>query len=291
MAAAMELTDLQLSGEEFTAWADLLATKTGVVVPQERATFLESNLRRRLRELDLVDFAAYWNLLKSDQGPREWGTLIDRLTVHETHFFRHLPSFELIRRQLLPELIASGRRDFHGWSAGCSSGEETWSLAMLVAHFVEQSSDPFTWGLTGSDISEPALEKARAAVYQRASQAEIPKGYRVRYTSQQGRYEFQIQDQLQTRVRFARLNLLHVDRKPLRQLDLIFCQNVLIYFPQDRRRFILDAFVQCLRPGGYLVLGPGEVTDWNHPTLERQTDPRALAFRKLPDGSSQEKTA
>ncbi len=287
MALAMELTDLRLSGDEFTAWSDLLASRTGVVVPPERRMFLESNLRRRLRELKLVDFSAYWHLLQGEHGPQEWGTLVDRLTVHETHFFRHLPSYELIRRQLLPGLVASGRKDFHGWSVGCSTGEETWSLAMVVDHFARQQDAGLAWGVTGSDISQPSLETAREAIYRRAGQAEIPKGYRQRYTQMQGRYKFAIDAELKKRVQFARLNLLHVERKPLRDLDLIFCQNVLIYFPRDRRHTILHHFTSCLRPGGYLILGPGEITDWAEPRLERLTDPRVVAFRRQPVASQE----
>lgn len=287
--AVNSAADLRLTGEEFISWAELLAQRTGVVVPPERRTFLESNLRRRMGELKLRSFADFQRLIEGPSGALEWGTLVDRLTVHQTHFFRHLPSFELVRSEVLPAFSQRQSGDFHAWSVGASTGEEAWSLAMVIDHFADQqtaqnadSQTPsFRYGITGSDVSQPALNKARAAVYQRSSLAEVPKGFRSRYCEQIDRGSFTISEKLKRRVQFVVLNLLNVEQKPLRDLDLIFCQNVLIYFPQHRREHILEQFAQCLRPGGYLILGPGETTTWAHPTLSRATDTRALAFRKV----------
>ena len=196
-------------------------------------------------------------------GALEWEILVDRLTVHETSFFRHPPSFELLENQVAEEFAASGRRSFHAWSAGCSTGQEAWSIAMVLDRVAQR--EDFSYGVTGSDISNPSLRQARSALYGRSQLQEVPGEYRLRYCVPGGGGQFALAETLRRRVAFAVMNLLEVERCPLSDLDLIFCQNVLIYFPRPRRQLILQQFADRLRPGGYLIIGPGDVSNWSHP--------------------------
>ncbi|MEM1092074.1 MAG: CheR family methyltransferase [Pseudomonadota bacterium] len=270
---------------EFDRWVRLLEQRTGVVVPHSRRQFLETNLRLRLAELKLVSLERYHDeWLVGPNGAREWAVLVDRLTVHETRFFRHTPSLALLREHILPAYMArtGGRQEFHAWSVGCATGEEAFSLAMVIDDYARRSRPRFRFAVTGSDVSGPALKVAEAAVYSVEREREIPAGYRD-YSRTHGVDEFVIDAALRARTRFAQLNLLDIERQPMSGLELIYCQNVLIYFPRARREAFLDQLVNCLRPGGCLIIGPGEVTQWRNPLLERIDSRRALAFRRRGD--------
>ncbi|HSX60294.1 MAG TPA: protein-glutamate O-methyltransferase CheR [Tahibacter sp.] len=266
---------------EFARWADMLERRTGVVVPPARKPFLVTAVRGRMRETGHERFDDYYrDLHKVPEGAIEWTTLVDRLTVHETHFFRHQPSFDLIANEWLPRLVKSGSQDaLHAWSVGCSTGEEAYTLAMVLDRHISALNDARVYfGVTATDVSQPALSVGRSGLYPRTKFSEIPPDYRERYAEEIDADSFQIRESLRKRVGFAQFNLLDVARAPLKRLDLIFCQNVLIYFARDRRRELLGALAGLLKPGGLLVLGAGEVTNFAHPTLSRVPHRQALAF-------------
>lgn len=267
---------------EFKRWVELLEKRTGVVVPPERKQFLETNLRIRMRELSVGSFGEYYREhLSGRRGAVEWATLVDRLTVHETHFFRHMPSYDLIRNRVVPEFATRNRAGagFHAWSVGCSTGEEAYSLAMALEHDFAEVKGRYHFGITASDVSQPAIAIGRRGRYAERCLAEIPEQYRM-YCGPIRDGHFEIQSSIRQRVGFAQMNLLDVARQPLREIDLIFCQNVLIYFPRERREQIVNQLVSCLARGGYLLLGPGEMTGWNHPGLARVGGQRTLAYRR-----------
>jgi len=271
-----------LDDAEYRLWVNLLENRTGVVIPPERKQFLESNLRLRMRELGLSELKTYHDHhLFGRNGAKEWATLVDRLTVHQTHFFRHQPSLDLVKDVVLPDFCERqpDKGAFHAWSVGCSTGEEANSLAMVIDQFSEAHERPFHFGITASDVSQPALMVGKAGIYSKLKQAEIPKGYQQLYCKPHDENEFMIDPKLMGRIGFAVLNLLEVHRQPMSRLDLVFCQNVLIYFPRSRREQVLAQLAACLRPGGVLVLGPGEITHWTQPKLERISMPRTLAYR------------
>ncbi len=272
-----------MDDREFSRWVDLLERRTGVVVPQDRKTFLVTGVRSRMRETGFANFADYFQqLLSGPRGAIEWATLVDRLTVHQTHFFRHVPSLDLIGKEWLPGFFqrdAAGA--LHAWSIGCSTGEEAYSLAMVLDEAIASASaSKLYFGITATDISAPALAVGRGGVYPTAKLEEIPEPYRSRYCEADGPEAFSIVEPLRKRVGFVQFNLMDVARSPLKRLDLIFCQNVLIYFARERRVILLEALAELLKPGGLLVLGPGEVLGFNHPTLTRVGGPQTLAYKR-----------
>lgn len=273
---------------EFQRWVRLLEARTGVTVPPERMPFLVTGLRRRMRETGHAQYDQYYEeLLDGARGAMEWAALVDHLTVHETHFFRHPPSLQLVRDEWLPEWLATapGDQTLHALSVGCATGEEAWTLAILFDAALSQVMPQRRFGITATDVSQPALAVARAARYPNARLQEIPQVYRNDNVEAEGDDEFRIVERLRKRVGFACVNLLHASRAPLRQLDLIYCQNVLIYFARERRGELLDGLARLLRPSGLLVLGPGEVTGWNHPQLKRTGGRQTLAFVRVPKES------
>jgi len=263
----------------FARWAQLLEHRTGVVVAPARKPFLVGAVRSRMREAGFRDHEAYFGHVSAGAaGAVEWATLVDRLTVHETRFFRHAPSLDLITRRWLPERIAAGQERLHAWSVGCASGEEAWSLAMVLDHALAAHGHGPTYGITASDVSHAALAAARGAQYPTARLAEIPLEYRSIYVEMNDSDVFAPIERLRRRVSFVRVNLLHATAAPLKRLDLIYCQNVLIYFARERRRELLDGLAGLLEPGGLLVLGAGEVTSFSHPALTRVAAPGTLAY-------------
>ena len=276
MAAMRPLDDA-----EFDRWVRLLEARTGVIVPPERKPFLETGLRRRMRETGHTRFDTYYDeLTTSARGAMEWASLVDHLTVHETHFFRHLPSLEMIRDEWLPGWLKTAAPDasLHALSIGCSTGEEAYSLALMLDTELSRASPPRRFGVTATDVSQAALTVARNAEYPMRRLAEIPAAYRGGVEPLPDGESVRIADRLRKRVGFACVNLLHASRAPLRKLDLIFCQNVLIYFARERRGQMLDALAGLLQPNGLLVLGPGEVSGWNHACMRRTGNRQTLAY-------------
>lgn len=281
-AWAVPLPDL--NEEQYAQWAALLEERVGVVVPPDRRSFLVTGLKLRMQEIGCRDYQEYYRRLTASSGAQEWSTLVDRLTVHETRFFRHRPSLDLVGRHGLPaEAAARGSaHTYQVWSVGCATGEETYSLAMLIDSHFAALGGQYYFGITGTDISRPALETARQGLYAERRLADIPHESRQRYcvTREDGR--FQIHPELRNRVCFSQLNAVQARKVPYGKMDLIYCQNLLIYFERARRESIVGQLAGHLRPGGLLVLGPGELVGWEHPLLERVRHPDTLAYRRLP---------
>lgn len=271
-----------MDDSEFLRWVDLLERRTGVVVPPGRKAFLVTGVRSRMRETGHASFASYFeDLLAGARGAIEWATLVDRLTVHQTHFFRHPPSLDLIAKEWLPQYLRTfDNGAIHAWSVGCSTGEEAYTLAMVLDEALARLSGKLYFGITATDISTAALAVGRGAQYPLPKLEEIPAPYRGAYCEVLGEDTFSMRDTLQKRVGFVQFNLMDVARAPLKRLDLIYCQNVLIYFARERRAGLLDALAGLLKPGGLLVLGPGEILGFGNSSLTRLGGPQTLAFRR-----------
>lgn len=271
-----------MSATEFRDWQQLLEERTGVVVSEQRRAFLQTNLSARMRELGVSDYATYYGQVTD--GPRgavEWSHLMDRLTVQETRFFRHPPSFEVLRHYLEERLAEPGEhRPWSFWSVGSSSGEEAYSMAITASEVLRREDRPEQFGVTATDISLSALAKARAGVYGARRLEQVDAQLAERYFEKQVDGRYKVVSSLAARVCCARLNVLELAKAPLSGMDVIFCQNLLIYFRRWRRREILNRLAERLAPGGLLVVGVAEVTGWQHPDLVPVADERVLAFTR-----------
>jgi type IV pilus assembly protein PilK len=271
-----DMTDM-----EFHDWQVLLEERTGVVLNERRQAFLQANLSARMRELGVLDYATYYQQVTD--GPRgavEWSTLLDRLTVQETRFFRHRPSFEVLDSYLRERLQQGMTQPWALWSVGCASGEEPYSLAISAAEVLRESERPEHYGVTGTDISLNALSKARDGQYAARRLEQLDADLCQRYFLAQDDGRFKVLPNLAARVCCARLNVLELAKAPMSGMDVIFCQNLLIYFRRWRRREILNRLAERLVPGGLLVVGVGEVAGWQHPELIPVADERVLAFTR-----------
>ncbi len=268
----------------FHNWVLLLEERTGMHLPKERRSFLETSISLRMKEIGIQDFANYYQYLQSEKdGEHEWLTLVDRLTVHETRFFRHQPSLDLLEKILLPRLFDSepDRKQLQVWSAGCSTGEEAYTVCMVINQFLKNIPVNNCYiAVTGMDISIPALVTAKKASYARNKIRHVPLHYREKYFNEQDNGHYKIVDDLRKRVCFVPFNIIDMKKTLLHSMDIIFCQNVLIYFNRIKRKNIIHQLVERLKPGGFLVLGAGESLNTLHPELEIIDFPNALAFQR-----------
>lgn len=269
---------------EFARWTDLLKERLGLSLGPARKSFLVTNLRLRMGEIGCRDFATYYDYLNAGiHGAAEWAILIDRLTVHETRFFRDAQTLAWLEHEFLPRYARAqvdASPTINAWSAGCATGEEAYSLAIVLDQFLDKSGGGY-YGVSASDVSLASLATGRRAIYSARRLKNMPAALLARYFTAHGQGRYQVNARLRERVCFSQLNLAEMaaaDKALMSGMDIIFCQNVLIYFEQERRHAMLDHMVQCLKPGGVLVLGAGEVLRWTHPEMERVNNRQCLVY-------------
>jgi len=254
--------ELVLSDAEVRMFREFFREHCGLHFGEDSRYLLEKRLARRIRELDLGSFAAYHYLLRTDQhGDQELANVVDELTTNETYFFREVGQLRALVHEIVPELLDAKRSAgvppvVSIWSAGCSSGEEPYSIVMMArdAGF-EPGRDLRVYA---SDISRKVLAKARQGVYRPASFRETEPPIRRKYFAEKDGL-FKISDEVKRDVVFTRLNLLDRSRIALLgTMDVILCRNVIIYFNLETKCEVIQTFHDKLRPGGYLLLGHSE---------------------------------
>lgn len=265
---------------QFHQWKALLEHRTGMALSEERKSFLETNIGIRMREIGCGSYQAYYEkIVAGPEAVVEWATLVDRLTVQETRFFRDPDAFRLVSDYVMTRPREQLRkRPLEAWSVGCSTGEEAYTLAILLNECMGQLELPPLYGVTGSDISKPALDKAERGLFNPRRLTGMSDALKQRYFRPGARNTVEISEGLRERVCFTRLNVLDLKRAPMQGMNIIFCQNLLIYFRRWRRREIVSHLAECLAPGGLLVLGQGEVTGWQPTGLQRVPSEHVLAW-------------
>ncbi len=258
----------------------LLEQRLGLFMAPERRSFLASGLRACMRETGHQDYRHYYDYMVSAvQHGEQWSSLIDRLTVHETCFFRHESSMNLVRDVVLPTAFEQSD-SVAAWSVGCATGEEAYSLAMLMDAHCSSLPDGCSYRVIGTDISAPSLRYARAGVYLNRRLEDVSEPLRHRYCQSESNTRFSIAERLRQNVEFYPLNLRDVAEAPFGSLNLIFCQNLLIYYDRPRRLQFVDCLARFLCPRGVLVLGPGELLNWQHPNMEKVRFNDTLAYQR-----------
>lgn len=275
----------EMDEPQFRQWQQLLESRTGMTLPPERRSFLQANLGIRMREIGCESYQEYFEKVASGGGAIvEWATLVDRLTVQETRFFRDPDAFSLVSDYVLTRPREALIDDpLEVWSVGCSTGEEVYTLAMVVQECLEHLGlKKAYFGITGTDISQPALDKAKRGLYGPRKLVSTEERLKEKYFIGRENNQLEIVPALRDRVCFARLNVLELQKAPMHGMNIIFCQNLLIYFRRWRRRQIVNHLAERLAPGGILVLGQGELTDWHHPQLQRVPSDYVLAWIRRP---------
>jgi chemotaxis protein methyltransferase CheR len=257
--ASLGTARVRMSDDETRLLVEAIQEHCGVTLSINSGFFLERRLSPRLEALGLPSYLDYYQYLRYDPaGPREMEELIERITTHETYFFREQYQLEAFSEEILPELAQrlDRQRRIQVWSAGCSTGEEVYTIAMLLL----ESGLFKGWNIRvmGSDISRKVLATARAAVYGensfRTTTAQLRRKY---FVESQGRWA--VRDDVRSMCSFGQLNLVSTERfRVLGPQDVIFCRNVLMYLSQEARHRVVEAFYDRLTPGGFLLLGHSE---------------------------------
>ena len=270
------------SSDAFRRIAERVRRRTGLVFPADRRPEVEASIRRQMARLGIGDTARYLARIESDGVARD--ALVAELTVGESYFFRDPDQFRIIRDRIVPELAAAdGERPLRCWSAGCSAGEEPYSLAILLEEL--GVGDAF---ILGTDIARPRLLQAQRGDYSRWSLRGLPEPTVIRYFRRVGN-RFHLVPRIRERVRFGYLNLAE-DRYPslgsdVWSMDLILCRNVLIYFDAPTVAEVLHRLVETLTPEGWLLLGASDPVVSDTTRCEAVLTPAGLAYRRRVDGA------
>jgi chemotaxis protein methyltransferase CheR len=250
---------LSISADDFQAVQKFIFANSGISLVAGKEYLVEGRLKSLVQSEGFDDLHALAVELSGNPNNDLGKKVVEALTTNETSFFRDKHPFETLKTAIIPELLKSTQagKQIQIWSAASSSGQEPYSLAMLIA-------DSFAWAndwqikITASDISEEMLEKCRAGLY---TQFEILRGLPPQYIPQffqRAESKWQVKSDIRERIDFRYLNLCG-DWGNLPKMDIVFIRNVLIYFDSDTKKTILEKMLQVIKPGGYLFLGSGEI--------------------------------
>ncbi len=245
----------------FRLLRDFIHDYCGIYFDDGSMFLLERRLARRLQQHQLKSFEEYYHFLRYDRKrDEELAVLVDNLTTNETYFFREPAQLKAFSEEILPELreALADRKKLRIWSAGCSTGEEPYTIAVLLLESGLWWSD---WHveIVGSDINQRVLHTARKGVYKRGSLRATSPEMISKYFIEEEKGDYRIIDKVRELVSFSYLNLLDPFKTSLiRDLDIVFCRNVIIYFDKESKKKVIESFFDKLREGGYLLLGHSE---------------------------------
>jgi len=264
-ARELNIHTICMSDKVFKLFSAFIQEECGIKMPPAKKTMLEGRLRKRLRNLGMKSFNEYCDYLFSPEGMNaEAAPMIDAVTTNKTDFFREPDHFEYLMREALPELIRikspNGRGGLRFWSAACSTGEEPYSIAMVLSEFCENQPG-LLYTILATDISFDVLTRASRGIYEHDRIEPVPMALRKKYllkSKDRTKTLVRVVPELVERIEFRRLNLMQEDYELRKPMDVIFCRNVLIYFDKPTQETIVNHLSRHLMAGGYLIVGHSE---------------------------------
>lgn len=256
---------IRLKEAEYREIVCYLRERYGINLDKKKV-LIECRMTRELEKYGVPSYERYLELVRRDPSGKMAEEMVDRLTTNYTYFMREPEHFRLLAEKVLPELAVRRRYGVLSvWCAGCSTGEECYTLAMILQECREQLEQPLNSRIVATDISEEALGKARRGVYQARELSALPPGWREKYFADRDGGGLKAKDCLRSNIRFQRRNLL----EPVQdRFDLIFCRNVMIYFDKESRTKLIRLLESSLNPGGYLFTGHAELLTREETVLE-----------------------
>lgn len=258
----MSVQDESISGRDYARLCELIYSEAGIHLGAERKTMLEVRIRRRLKVLDLPSYSEYCDYLFGQEGlKQEIVHLIDVVTTNKTDFFRESGHFDFLVERALPELAESTcGRQFTIWSAGCSTGEEPYTMAIVLSEYA-LTHPGFHFRILATDVSNLALAKAELGIYTNDIVAPVAPVLRRKYfmrSREPGSQKQRVVPEVRRLIEFRRLNFMDADYGVEEKVDAVFCRNVIIYFDRPTQERILKKLSNCLVPGGYMFVGHAE---------------------------------
>jgi len=252
---------IPLPEDVFRLLRDFIHDYCGIFFDDGSKFLLERRLNRRLEQHQLKSFEEYYRFLRYDRKrEEEIVVLVDNLTTNETYFFRESAQLKAFSDEILPELRIrnAGNKSLRIWSAGCSTGEEPYTIAILLLESGDWWRD-WQVEIMGSDINQRVLHTARKGMYKKGSHRATPPEMLQKYFIEEGKGDYRIIDAVRQHVSFSYVNLLDPYKTSLiRDFDIIFCRNVIIYFDRNAKKKVIETFYDKLQEGGYLLLGHSE---------------------------------
>lgn len=274
-----------ISDEEFRQLRDYIYGQSGIYIADNRKYLLENRLRNRLKQLNLKSFGEYYYYLQYDpQRRQELNRLFEVVTTNETSFYRNPPQLKVFQDNVLSEVVAAqrkkGEKRLRIWSAGCSTGEEPYTVAMQVLDVLGSEVAAWDVKITANDLSEAVLSSARKGVYNEYSLRTTPKEAIARhFEPDEG--TFKVRNEAKRLVSFGQINL--SDRAQLKRVErshVVFCRNVIIYFDDEMKKQVIASFYDNLLPGGYLLIGHSESLHNISRAFKPTHYPGAIIYRK-----------
>lgn len=256
---------IEMSNHSFHALRDMIYERSGILFPDQKKYILENRLLRRVEDSGFDDFEKYIDFLRHDPSKdKEFSALFDIVTTNETSFFRDANQLHAFESVVLPRIVKEveekGYKKLRIWSAPCSTGEEPYTLAMLLLNrFPKIYNSGWDIEIHGSDISESVLNTARRGEYNDYSIRNVPPSYMDRYFTKNGSGKYHVKPEVRSMVRLSNINLFDDMRlRIFRGMNIVFCRNVLIYFDEAAKKKVIANIYDCLSPGGYLFIGHAE---------------------------------
>ena len=251
----------ELSRDDFMVFRDYIHEKSGMYFPETKMYLIKNRLANRIKELGIKNYKDYFYMVKYDSGMKEFNMSMNLLTTNETSFFRNLPQLAAFSDEVLPIVLAEKKKEsskiLRIWSAGCSTGEEPYTISMLLMEKMPDISN-FNIEIIANDISENVLQAARKGIYHELSLRTTPKNYADKYFKKQGNV-FHIDEKVKKYVRFSHINISDSLKMSLiKNVDIIFCRNVTIYFSDEVKKKITKFFYTSLVKGGFYFIGHSE---------------------------------
>lgn len=253
----------RLEEREYLRLSNFIMSQFGIKLPPNKKILLQSRLQKRLKHLNHSSFKEYVDYVFSAKGLKEEvSNMIDAVSTNKTDFFREPVHFDFLKSSGISDYLQeTGKNRLSIWSAGCSSGEEPYTIAMVMKEYGLYSKTSFDFNILATDISNSVLEVAAIGIYNEEKTHDIPLEYKRKYLLK-GKNGYankvRINTDLRAKIEFRKYNLLNTEYFPLGKFDIIFCRNVLIYFEREVQQRLLKQFTTVLNPDGYLFLGHSE---------------------------------
>lgn len=252
----------ELTDELFGQLRTFVYQKTGIYFQDNKRYLLESRIGRRLIALKLPGFPAYYDLLTRGGINGELKALVNAITINETFFFRNQPKFDLLENELVPEIIErrmrEGQKSIRIWSAACSTGDEPYTIALMVKERLQRKFPGVRFEIAGTDINTEVLDKARAGIYGEYAVRNVSPLMMRKYFKEDGA-RFQLDPEICKMVKYHHVNLSdRVAMGRMRGVDIVLCANVLIYFDNQAKQRVVSSIYNNLNAGGYLLVGFSE---------------------------------
>jgi chemotaxis protein methyltransferase CheR len=250
---------ITITNSEFLQLAGYIKANYGIQLKDEKKALVTGRLHSVLTQLNFKSFSEYYDYVISDKTGEAAVSLINKITTNHTFFMREPEHFYYFRDKVLPQLKSTvNNRDLRIWSAGCSSGEEPYTLAMIIDEFFGKEKAGWDTKILATDISDRALEEARKGIYSNKDIEPVPANWRLNYFKKLDTSSSVVTDAIKNEVLYRKFNLMNHTFSFKKKFHVIFCRNVMIYFNNETKNELVNKFYDMTEPGGYLFIGHAE---------------------------------